>query len=39
MLGCFYAWAVKSGRDSLTPVICCHVLIIVVLQPWLAFAH
>ena len=38
MLGCFYAWAVKSGRDSLKPVVCCHVLIIVVLQPWLALA-
>lgn len=38
MLGCFYAWAVRSGRGSLKPVICCHVLIIVVLQPWLALA-
>lgn len=39
MLGCFYAWAVKSGRDSLKPVICCHVLIILMLQPWLALAR
>lgn len=39
MLGCFYAWAVRIGRGSLKPVICCHVLIIVILQPWLAFAH
>lgn len=39
MLGCFYAWAVQSGRGSLKPVICCHVLIIVVLQPWLALAR
>lgn len=39
MLGCFYAWAVQSGRDSLKPVIVCHVLIIVVLQPWLALAR
>ena len=38
MLGCFYAWAVRSGRGSLKPVICCHVLIIVILQPWLALA-
>jgi hypothetical protein len=39
MLGCFYAWAVRSGRGSLKPVICCHMLIIVVLQPWLALAY
>jgi hypothetical protein len=39
MLGCFYGWAVQSGRGSLKPVICCHVLIIVVLQPWLALAR
>lgn len=39
MLGCFYAWAVQSGRGSLKPVIVCHVLIIVVLQPWLALAR
>jgi hypothetical protein len=39
MLGCFYAWAVQSGRGSLKPVIICHMLIIVILQPWLAFAH
>ena len=39
MLGCFYAWAVQTGRGSLKPVICCHVLIIVVLQPWLALAR
>jgi membrane protease YdiL (CAAX protease family) len=39
MLGCFYAWAVQRGRGSLKPVICCHMLIIVVLQPWLALAR
>ena len=39
MLGCFYAWAVRSGGGSLKPVICCHVLIILVLQPWLALAR
>jgi hypothetical protein len=39
MLGCFYAWAVRSGGGSLKPVIICHVLIIVVLQPWLALAR
>lgn len=39
MLGCFYAWAVRSGGGSLKPVICCHILIIVALQPWLALAH
>jgi hypothetical protein len=39
MLGCFYAWAVQSGRGSLKPVICCHMLIIAVLQPWLALAR
>jgi hypothetical protein len=38
MLGCFYAWAVRSGGGSLKPVIVCHTLIIVVLQPWLALA-
>jgi hypothetical protein len=38
MLGCFYAWAVQSGGGSLKPVIVCHILIIVVLQPWLALA-
>lgn len=39
MLGCFYAWAARSGGGSLKPVICCHILIIVVLQPWLALAR
>jgi membrane protease YdiL (CAAX protease family) len=39
MLGCFYAWAVRKGCGSLKPVIVCHVLIIVVLQPWLALAR
>ena len=39
MLGCFYAWAVQSGGGSLKPVICCHVLIIITLQPWLALAR
>jgi len=39
MLGCFYAWAVQIGRGSLKPVICCHMLIIIVLQPWLALAR
>ena len=39
MLGCFYALAVRSGGGSLKPVICCHVLIILVLQPWLALAR
>ena len=36
ILGCFYAWAVRSGGGSLKPVIACHILIILVLQPWLA---
>ena len=39
MLGCFYAWAVQVGRGSLRPVIICHMLIVIVLQPWLALAH
>ena len=39
MLGCFYAGAVQKGRGSLKPVICCHIAIIVVLQPWLALAR
>jgi hypothetical protein len=39
MLGCFFAWAVQSGRGSLKPVISCHILIIVILQPWLALAR
>ena len=39
MLGCFYAWAVRTGGGSLKPVICCHMLIIVILQPWLALAR
>ena len=39
MLGCFYAWAVQVGDRSLKPVITCHILIIVVLQPWLALAR
>ena len=38
MLGCFYAWAVRSGGGSLKPVIVCHVLIIAFTQPWLALA-
>ena len=37
-LGCFYAWSVQIGRGSLLPVVFCHVLIIVILQPWLALA-
>ena len=39
MLGCFYAWSVQSGRGSLMPVVFCHVLVIVILQPWLALAR
>jgi CAAX prenyl protease-like protein len=39
MLGCFYAWAVQVGRGSLKPVICCHILIIIITQPWLALAR
>ena len=39
ILGCFYAWAVRSGRGSLKPVIVCHMLIIIALQPWLALAR
>ena len=39
MLGSFYAWAVRSGDGSLKPVICCHMLVIVLLQPWLALAR
>ena len=39
MLGCFYAGAVEKGGGSLRPVVVCHVLIIVVLQPWLALAR
>ncbi|HEX8216474.1 MAG TPA: CPBP family intramembrane glutamic endopeptidase [Allosphingosinicella sp.] len=39
MLGCFYAWSVLTGRFSLKPVVCCHILIIVVLQPWLALTR
>jgi hypothetical protein len=39
MLGCFYAWAVRIGCGSLKPVICCHMLIIIILQPWLALVR
>lgn len=39
MLGCFFAWAVQIGRGSLTPVLFGHVLIILMVQPWLALAH
>lgn len=39
MLGGFYAWAVRSGGGSLRPVVVCHVLIIIVLQPWLALVR
>lgn len=39
MLGCFYAWAVRSGGGSLKAVIACHMLIILTLQPWLALAR
>jgi hypothetical protein len=38
VLGCFYAWAVRRGGGSLKPVVCCHILIVIVLQPWLALA-
>jgi membrane protease YdiL (CAAX protease family) len=39
MLGCFYAWSVQSGRGSLLPVVVCHVVVIVILQPWLDLAR
>lgn len=39
MLGCFYAWSVQSGRGSLLPVVVCHMLVIVAVQPWLALAR
>lgn len=39
MLGCFYAWSVQSGRGSLLPVVVCHMLIVVAVQPWLALAR
>ena len=39
MLGSFFAWAVHSGRGSLKPVVVCHILIVVILQPWLALAR
>ena len=39
LLGCFYAWSVQSGRGSLMPVVFCHMLIIVIVQPWLALAR
>lgn len=38
VLGCFYAWSVLSSHGSLRPVVVCHVLLIVLLQPWLALA-
>lgn len=38
-LGCFFAWAVRAGGGSLKPVVFCHMLIIVVEQPWLALAR
>ncbi|WP_338240907.1 CPBP family intramembrane glutamic endopeptidase [Aurantiacibacter hainanensis] len=38
MLGVFYAWSVQSGRGSLLPVVFCHMLIILLSQPWLALA-
>jgi hypothetical protein len=38
-LGCFYAWAVQIGRGSLLPVVFCHLLVIVVEQPWLALGR
>ena len=39
MLGSFFAWAVHSGGGSLKPVVIGHVLIVVILQPWLALAR
>jgi hypothetical protein len=39
VLGTFYALSVQSGGGSLKPVILCHVLIILALQPWLALAR
>lgn len=38
VLGCFYAWSVLLSKGSLRPVVVCHVLLIVLLQPWLALA-
>ncbi len=38
MLGSFYAWAVQVGQGSLKPVVICHIVIIIIVQPWLALA-
>lgn len=38
VLGGFFAWSVLLGRGALLPVIAAHVLLIVIVQPWLALA-
>ncbi len=38
-LGAFLAWSVVLAKRSLLPAIAAHVLIIIVIQPWLALAR
>ncbi len=39
ILGSFLAWSFHAGNRSMRPIVVAHVLIIVVLQPWLALVH
>lgn len=36
VLGGFFAWSVQLGRGALLPVVCAHILLIIIVQPWLA---
>ncbi len=37
-LGAFLAWSVVAVRGSILPAAVAHMVIIAVVQPWLAFA-
>jgi hypothetical protein len=39
VLGAFFAWSVSLSKRSLKPVVCCHVLLIILVQPWLALGR
>lgn len=38
VLGGFFAWSVLLARGALLPVVFCHTLLIVIVQPWLALS-
>jgi len=38
VLGGFFAWSVLLARGALLPVVSCHAVLIVIVQPWLALS-